>query len=276
LTFSVDINNERLRIPIIQGVGFGNVFISEKWMINLLSEITKIKDGAYFDVGVNIGQSLLKLRSVDLKKEYIGFEPNPVCINYTTQLIRENNFMNTTLIPVGISDTNLIFKLSLYSDDDSDPSASIVDNFRKSETVKSTRYVPCFNILNIRKSIDLPMIGILKIDIEGAELEVISEFESLIEIHQPFIQVEILPVYDVSNQERLSRQLLIESIVNRINYCFFRIHYSEIGIFIGLQEISTIGIHANLKWCDYLIIPQSENFKIQHLLIESDASIGKG
>ena len=41
----------------------------------------------FIDVGVNVGQTLLKLKSISSEINYLGFEPNPNCVNYLKNLI---------------------------------------------------------------------------------------------------------------------------------------------------------------------------------------------
>ena len=53
----------------------------------MLENLLKKKNGAYLDIGVNIGQTLMKLKSVNPKIEYIGFEPNATCVHYVNKLI---------------------------------------------------------------------------------------------------------------------------------------------------------------------------------------------
>jgi len=259
LKVKVRVNNQKINIPIIKGIGLGNLYGTETWMIQLLQNIFKIKNvGAYYDIGVNIGQTLIKLKSVNSEIEYIGFEPNPICVFYTKELIKANGFKKTSLFPVGISNEDNIYSLSLFSDDDIDSSASMLENFRPQQKTFRKEFIPCFNIENIFKKYKLSKIGILKIDVEGAEKEVLEGFENRILNDRPLIQIEILPVYSEVNTERLERQNSIETLLRRIDYSILRVHTTEKGDFKGLEQISTIGIHSNMKWCEYLLVPHSE------------------
>ncbi len=97
LSFKITVNNNSFKIPVIAGIGFNNLFMSEVWMVQVLEKITKLKHGTFIDVGVNIGQTLIKLRSVDKEREYLGFEPNPLCVFYTEELIKKIIFKNQPL-----------------------------------------------------------------------------------------------------------------------------------------------------------------------------------
>jgi hypothetical protein len=99
--------------------------------------------------------------------------------------------------------------------------------------------------------------------VEGAEKEVIESFRERIITDQPYIQLEILPVYHEKNKERLARQETLENFFKELDYTIFRIHTDEYNKLGGLEEIQTIGIHSNLKWCEYLLVPATfkESFK---------------
>jgi len=140
-------NKKKVKIPIINGLGFGNVNIHELWMCSLLEKIIPLKKGSFVDIGVNIGQTLIKLRSVDSNIDYVGFEPNPLCAYYTGELIKANQFKNTRLLPVGIFNSDGVLQLNMYSDNDTDPAASMIENFRPGQKVfqkihyRSKRYI---------------------------------------------------------------------------------------------------------------------------------------
>ena len=58
-------------------------------MIDILKIVLPIENKKFIDVGVNIGQTLLKLKSVSSEIDYIGFEPNPICVNLSLIHISE-------------------------------------------------------------------------------------------------------------------------------------------------------------------------------------------
>ncbi len=122
-------------------MGYENIRQWELWMCHLLKKILPLKEGIFIDVGVNIGQTLLKLRSVDSSREYIGFEPNPHCVYYVEALIKENGFLNGRLIPVGLLDRDAVLELNLYSDGNTDSQASMVAELRQDKIYRKI-FVP--------------------------------------------------------------------------------------------------------------------------------------
>ena len=256
LTFKTIVNNRSFYIPIIKKTGYEHIYAHEPWMVQLLDRILEDRrDIAYVDVGVNIGQTLLKLKSVDADIKYYGFEPNPACIYYVKELSKINRFKNVTFFPVGISDKTSLYELSFFSDDEADSRASMLSNFRPNQKTYRKEYIACFNINEIIEKFDLPPIGVIKIDVEGSEREVLEGLRNKIVADQPLIQLEVLPVYDEDNKERLDRQKAIEDLLGQINYTIFRIHSDENNNLNGLEEIETIGIHSIMKWCEYLLVP---------------------
>jgi len=256
----LNLNNTNFKIPIIAKKGYSNIFMSEPWMVELLKVVLPIKKGLFIDVGANLGQTLLKLKCVDPTIRYIGFEPNPNCNFYLQKLISANEFSNVKLIPVGISTKDELGKLVFYSDSQTDSCASIIDEFRPGEKVFRTEYVPIFKIDSLIEKIELDGLSVLKIDVEGAELEVLKSFKEVISKEQPVILIEILPVYSSDNIKRSKRQEEIENLINELGYSIYRVSKEE-GEFLGLEKIDAIGIHADLNKCEYVFAPNNVNLQ---------------
>lgn len=257
LNLGIKINN--IMIPIIGGLGYDNINGTEKWMTEILGLLLNKSEGCFLDVGVNIGQTLLKVKSINPHIEYIGFEPNPVCVFYTEQLIDANKFQNIKIIPTGISNTNKVLTLNYFSDDITDSSASIVENFRPKQKIHQEKSIVVLNndIIKIEKKI-----SIIKIDVEGAELMVIEGIIEIFERDRPYILIEILPVYDNNNHDRLFRQNEILKIMNNNNYCILKIMKNSDDSLKGFSKIEDFGIHSDLTHCDYLFIPGEKNNEI--------------
>lgn len=255
INVSISLGKNRISIPLIKKIGFGNLLMSEIWMLEVLEKILPLKKGAFLDVGVNIGQTLIKLKSVNNEISYIGFEPNPLCVYYTNELIKINNFKNTKLISSGISTTNKILTLNLFSENEMDSSASLIEEFRPDPIIKKM-YVPVFDINTLENRDELfNDVSIIKIDVEGGEFEVISSFLTIIEKKRPFILIEILPIYKESNAFRIERQHWIEDKLKDLNYSNYRIEKKKDNSFKSFSKIEKIEIHSDLQKCDYLFVP---------------------
>ncbi len=263
------VNGKSFKIPVLGNVGVSNLSISEQWMVDLLKALLSIDANKFVDVGVNIGQTLLKVKSVNSEIEYLGFEPNPSCIFYVNKLIKLNSIKNTTLYPVGISTKAELGELNFYFDSETDGSASIIKGFN-SKDIDRREYIPLFDISMLKKKVDFEQMSILKVDVEGAELEVIKSFAEEIKKNKPFIITEILPVYNKEeNSIRFERQNDLLETLHILGYTTFRIIKEKKNL-IAIQKIESIGIHSDLNKCEYLFVPDNKLEKLSSTRLNFD------
>jgi FkbM family methyltransferase len=260
-SFRRSVNHHSYSIPLVNGNGQQNFIIHEEWMQEVLIRLMRIRKGSFIDVGVNVGQTLMKVKSIDPEINYYGFEPNPTCVYYINQLIELNSIRNVTLFPVAIAEKPAMAQLNFYYDSDTDSAASMIKGFRPQEQVRKTVMIPCFSLNEVKQFIDLNSVSIIKVDVEGAELEVLKGLDIFLSASRPFIIMEILPVYQVDNKERLERQIQIESILTSHRYTIFRIKKSG-NDFSDFEELEEIGIHSNQDWCDYVFCPSEFKSKL--------------
>lgn len=256
LLTSISVNGQRVIVPVDAGIGSSHIDGQNWWISEVLKVLPESTGKIFVDVGVNVGQTLIQVKTVLSDMEYIGFEPNPACVNYLERLIYVNRWSKVSIVPVGISSKCQLTKLYLYSDDVVDTCASIVDNFRSVNNIASYKYCACYSGRDIEKISDISNMYILKIDVEGAECDVIFGLIDSIRKHRPYIIIEILPVYSSENKERLDRQNIIESEFNELGYSFYRIVKDCKSKSVEFCKISNIEIHSNLDWCDYLFAPK--------------------
>jgi len=248
------IGDQTFRIPVFNNLGFTNLSLPEPWMQTILNKIGS-HDSTFLDVGVNIGQTLLRWKSEFPNSKYIGIEPNPNCIYYVNKLIEENNFKDATLLPVGLSDKQNLNFLYIAKKSPTDPGASIISNFRENDDNIALPIVSISFSLLSQYNFD-----IIKIDVEGGELEIIKSIFNTKSCNPIFI-CEILPVYKKENSIRLNRQIEIEQILIQNKYSIYRIIK---GNKISLEPIRKIEIHSDLEACDYLFLPKNKEKEILH------------
>lgn len=258
---------KRLIIPAVQGAGIEH-FLNpgEQWMFEILNKLHDhdlIRD-SFVDVGANIGQSMIKIKTLNPAIRYVGFEPNPFCNYYLNLLMRANKYHNTTVYPIAISNETSIVNLSLYGPDVFDSSASISEEFRKGSEIYRTIQVPALNISDTG-ILDEFKIGVLKIDAEGSELEVLEVFREKIRADRPIILLEVLPAYDSGNTFRIDRQERIMTLITDFGYDMFRIQKNG-DYFAGVEHIDRFPLHSDLNLCDYLLIPRDASEKLLHVL----------
>lgn len=257
-------------IPSIHGV---SCHVSEPWMIALLSSLLQMESGVFLDIGVNVGQTLVKVKALDRSREYVGFEPNPSCVNYVKELIKVNAFENCILLPVGLNTADCVLALDLFSDDPTDTSASIVRDFRPNDPIHSQVFVPVFQFDSLNAILGEKTFGLVKIDVEGAELEVVKSILGMLRRDKPIILMEILPVYSEEIISRKNRQDELEHLFFQFDYVILRVEKTPSGDYAGLKRVERIGVHSDLAQCDYVVVPREKLAGCKELMRRSDGSL---
>jgi FkbM family methyltransferase len=252
LTWSANRHGKTFNIPLIAATGF-EFFFSDKetWMLVILKIMNELTggQGTFVDVGANVGQTLLKVKSLDNDWEYIGFEPNPNCLQYLFNLAKANRFSNAQFLPFGLSDRLAIGNLSLFNESPVDSSASVVAGFRSNPI---TSFAVPLMAGDEMPNLFQDKVAVIKIDVEGGELEVLKGLRSIIERDRPFVLCEVLPVYGNATDLRLGRQLKLEQILREVSYVKLQVHPDG-----SLSYCEEIGIHNSIENVNYLLCPES-------------------
>lgn len=208
-------------IPFYNSNGFSYAYSnSETHMFKLYQKLfEKYKPNVFIDIGVNIGQTLIKIKSISKEIKYFGYEPNFNCLSYVSEIIDLNNLSSTCeLVPVGIGSKNAIMKF--YKAGKSDTRGSVLRSaFENNENVKAS-YVPIFKLDHNHLELENKSV-IIKIDVEGFELDALKGILNIIKSFQPIIVFEVLPHYN--NKEKLFQQNQIIDFINNLNYKIYRI-----------------------------------------------------
>lgn len=241
--------------------------IAEPWMSQLLERLLKLRKGVFIDVGANLGQTLCQVMTIDPTRRYFGFEPNPACNFYLQEIIRRNSFSNVTLVPVGLYTENRLLKLQFYNQNVTDAGASIVEDYWSysgKSPVKEV-VVPVMNFATVEKSFKIGAFDLVKIDVEGAELDVMLSMEQQVTKYRPFIIAEILSAYSTKNEVRLQRQQKIIEFTARNNYRIFRLIESKAGGIEYFMSIEEFDPKFDKNQCNYVFIPaESHSEFAQH------------
>jgi len=250
------INKKRVVLPSIFGINSVDSIFSEMWMFELLGKILVETKGTFLDIGVNVGQTLVKVKSLEPDCNYIGFEPNPTCVFYVNELIKSNNFSKCKLIPVALFSDIALLSLEIYTEDPSDASASLISEFRPGSTIQTKLFVPAFNYESVASKLDIDTVGIVKIDVEGAEMEVLKSLSGMIRHDNPFILVEVVPTYDIPF--RIERQNKIAKFLDNHDYKIYSIRKTSNNGFAGLTSISIFSNNDDPSQMDYIAFPDNK------------------
>ena len=228
--------------------------------IDVLAEraLTQFHPATLLDVGVNLGQTLLAVKAIEPSRPYIGVEPNPLCVACTEKLIAINELSECRVVPVGLANNSGILKLQLYHGITIDSSASLIDDFRPNNAITHVKLVPVFPFSEIERALEVVELGVVKVDVEGGEADVLTSMRKALVEFRPWLIVEILPCYDKSNVERVRRQISIEELMRDVEYNLFRIIKTDSNDWHGVKAIDKIGIHASIEMCDYVFCPYED------------------
>ncbi len=218
---STDYFGLRLRVPLMQGLGAGFLVPENRWMKDCLQIFLQQKPGMVVDIGVNIGLYLVMLRGLDRERDYLGFEPNAVCNHYTHELIRLNGFQNTRILPFALSDEKAL--RHFYIKRNADKMGSLNDYARFDDDDKFSIDVFTYPADEFFAILEPPAICAIKIDVEGAELEVLRGLETTLRRHRPFVFCEIWklpdeqhPTYEVKKERFLGIHELLAQLDYRL------------------------------------------------------------
>lgn len=256
LSFTVKARMDGLlvKVPLRKGLGLPVLAVGEPWGHGLFAALMPAFPGTVVDVGVNLGQTLIRVRGLEPVRAYIGFEPNPTCVDYSRQLAYLNGFNDCPIVPVGLAMEEGIVDLVMNNDDLADSAASIVENFRPGKPIVHRIPVAVMRFATAERDMRIGPLGLVKIDVEGSEREVLLSMEQRIGKDRPAVVLEILPVGRASNTERLSRQQDVEALFARLNYRMIRIHNK--GERSKLEWITgPIGIHQDQDLSNYVVLP---------------------
>jgi FkbM family methyltransferase len=181
-------------------------FEHESHMLGPLRRAMSLRPGVVVDVGINTGQTLLKILSIDPERPYLGFEPQIACCFFVDQFLRDNKIDNARIVCLALSDQNRL--LPIYSSGQLDEMASLVKSSTERYRASTTA---CFVPARIgdevlaEMAVDDP--AIVKVDVEGAELNVFRGLAGIIARARPICFFEVLPNFSGAERTMIDPQL---------------------------------------------------------------------
>lgn len=221
ISSTVLINNKQFKIPVYNSIGFGNRGQTEPWLDKLFNQLLSESNHVFIDVGVNLGQTLLKVKSIQPDIPYFGIEPSATCVNYVNSLIKLNHIKNTHLICGGLADKNDIAVLEGFSNEDTRSTLKSGSLEGTGEPVKT--FIPTFTLNQLTKLLNLQdRKVIVKIDVERFEYSVLAGALEFISQIKPLIICEVLP--DMDKPEYIKEQAQLFNLLSNLGYIVERIN----------------------------------------------------
>jgi len=230
-----------------------------------MARVLAYKAGAFIDVGANKGQSLTQLLCLDTNRQYIGFEPDLSHCASIEALIVQNGLKNHLVFPLALSNRSGLAKIFIRQG--TSTVSSLVEGFRPLSFYSHIQYIPVMPGDTIIADLQPAAVAVIKIDVEGGELEVVEGLSQSIARYTPFIIFEVLPHYlaligeaideetVLFRQERVKR---LENVLREARYALYRIEPENV-----LKHIRNIdpGTKPDLSRTNYLAIPMTDKEK---------------
>lgn len=177
---------------ILEPLFYGNDYI-ETNDLNAFSKLIHHGD-IILDIGANTG--LYSIVSSIASQETIiyAFEPNPINLVRLNRNIELNSISNISIIPFAVGNSNQEISFTVPEDDSLSDTSSAVESFSKSTYRGELKWknikVSQVRIDDFIKSHNIAKINMLKIDVEGYEIEVLKGSMQSILRWKPVILIE--------------------------------------------------------------------------------------
>ncbi|HUL58694.1 MAG TPA: FkbM family methyltransferase [Anaeromyxobacteraceae bacterium] len=271
LNWNARLPNTNVAVPLLgEPLGLALFLYGESWKPEALRRIaTCVPVSMVLDVGANEGQTVLDLTKADLGQlDVLAFEPNPACAYYLEKLIRLNGWRHVTLFPIALSDAARCVPLERASENDA--GASLIPTLRPGLPIESRQVVPCFSLDQLIEAgaVQVKPSFLMKVDVEGAELDVLRGSQRALRSSRPFIMCEVLWAHcdeRIEFMQGRNRDLMKLLLAN--DYAVFRFVLTpDQRALSGVEEVSEFpsGIYSaqNAHQCDYLFVPREHSPRV--------------
>lgn len=258
------------RVPIYMEKGTTLLEDNETWLGPVLQVLLLRSQGAFVEAGTNVGATLLRGHVVAPASNYIGFEPNPACVGYVEELMRENAVKGPRVIPAALSDHEGVVRLVMHHPEPTDRTATLVPDYDQGQQEDRALTVPCLAFDDVAADLAIKKVGVVRLDAGGADLEALRGMRRTIETDKPALILRLPPIYRPSNSERLRRQEAIEALLQELGYGLYRVH--EQDMVLRIEPVPyPIGIHGELDWSNHIALHRDRSapvLKAFHLVKE--------
>jgi FkbM family methyltransferase len=141
-----------------------------------------------FDIGAQIGYISIEMALIAKEGVVHAFEPEATNVNRLTNNIRLNHFTNINIIPRAVSNYSGTLKLYLSSDHNSGTHSTVPTVTNVSEQFVE---IPCITLDEYVTQNSITRLDVIKIDVEGGELEVIQGACETLKSLKPTIIMEM-------------------------------------------------------------------------------------
>jgi FkbM family methyltransferase len=238
------------------------------WKTAAVATVLRNRRGDFVDVGANVGQTLLDFVTASVPANYIGFEPSLVCCEHLSRLIADNGLSNCRVVPAALGDRSGV--ATLYRGSDVDAGATMLRELRPAYPVEAVE--TCVFRLDDLEGISA--VSLIKIDVEGGELEALRGMRATIGRHQPWIICEVLDRDQFAEAApHAERRVELMKLIQDMGYSAFRIGLDDSAIRIAhLEPVTAFPVQVwndrSATRCDYLFVPVADAERARELLVQ--------
>ncbi len=216
LELRIDLCGRRVVVPVTGELGLRHTDVTEPHLLPAIAAGLAMYPGAFIDGGAHTGETLVKLLVLEPGRRYVGFEPQIRAAEYVRRLVAANGSPGA-VIAAALGDRS--GPVSLLRAAEPDEGATVLESFRAERGARGHVVVPMVEGDAALEAANIERVAILKLDLEGGELEAIRGLIRTIERDRPLILCEILPVGDgrteVESFRRRRAQELLELLGSR-------------------------------------------------------------
>lgn len=190
--------------------------LKDEGRLKLYELIKDKKDAVILDVGTNIGETLLNFARLAPNGNVHGFEPDPLNHSRCCENLELNSFTNIQLNKVGLGSEKgeYFIKVNTPSNRGGNKiSATFIEN--------NTQVVNIITLDQYAESKQLSKIDLIKIDVEGYELNVLKGGKQTLSAFKPVLFIE-LDDNNLKEQGHSAKELI--RFVKQFNY---QVHHAE-------------------------------------------------
>jgi FkbM family methyltransferase len=216
----------------------------EKQNIRLITE--KVGDGmVVFDIGAHIGlMSVILAQKVGDTGKVFSFEPTPATFEVLRNTIRINDLENV-IVPVQAALSSKSGKAMFYISDDMADSSNSLVNYRGGKRNERPTEVQLYAMDDYVDNKNLQSVDFIKIDAEGAELEVLQGSEKTLQRFRPSVILALHPEALTKSGHSLKE---IWNFTDRLNY----------EVFLDSQRVSSDSFISKNGLFDVFLSPKPE------------------
>jgi FkbM family methyltransferase len=232
------------------------------WKTRAIAAILRARQGTFLDVGANVGSTLLDFVAAKVPGAYVGFEPNIACARQLLELVSRNRLDRCRIVPAGLGDRNEVRPLYLFGGD-ADPGASTRPGLRP-DRIAGQRDACLYRLDDLGELVGDAGIALIKIDVEGSELEALRGMERTLREKRPWILCEVLdrdPSAEPS--EHAERAAGVMRLLSGLGYEAQRIvltanHSAVSGLVPVAAFPDKVYDAASVSECEYLFVPAQD------------------